>query len=509
MADRHDDEFTDDELREMEAGWHLIHAQRHAEGGTVEHDETDDDEKITKQAARYRIGSELRNCEACRMYVYPRHNTKSDDGTCELVEGAIAPHAICNFYRRKKGRANGGAVDQDQDQDQGDSGFYYYERVPKAGQTLQPVNARPMTGQAAMTALGIPDISSMTPDEQQMFALGAVPMLAAGPEARVAEETIPEAAQAVKQGIRAFHGSPHDFERFDLSRIGSGEGAQAYGHGLYFAENPQVAQTYREAPVRSLSAQVAADELLGKKRGRMYEVAINADPEHFLDLDKPLNEQSEHVKGVLQRGKWAGPSADDTGLEFIKGLAPEHHLQLGKEGIAGLKYLDQVSRWADDMRLGDVAPLTRNYVVFDDKLIDIIKKYGIAGLIAGGAAHFRTPIDGSPQSEFQAGGPVSDKGKVYYERINGVAPPGSFKLPHHAVHALGAGDPLRAGRTVASLFGTSADDPLTIHPDVVRQIGEGDLKAGHRVLQRFVHMLRRPGAQSRVIPQPDGNNGRP
>ena len=33
------------------------------------------------------------------------------------------------------------------------------------------------------------------------------------------------------RGIRAFHGSPHDFDRFDISRIGTGEGAQAYGHG--------------------------------------------------------------------------------------------------------------------------------------------------------------------------------------------------------------------------------------------------------------------------------------
>ena len=39
------------------------------------------------------------------------------------------------------------------------------------------------------------------------------------------------------KGIKAYHGSPHDFDRFDLSKIGTGEGAQAYGHGLYFAEN--------------------------------------------------------------------------------------------------------------------------------------------------------------------------------------------------------------------------------------------------------------------------------
>ena len=37
--------------------------------------------------------------------------------------------------------------------------------------------------------------------------------------------------------ITAYHGSPHSFDQFDLSKIGTGEGAQSYGSGLYFAEN--------------------------------------------------------------------------------------------------------------------------------------------------------------------------------------------------------------------------------------------------------------------------------
>ena len=47
------------------------------------------------------------------------------------------------------------------------------------------------------------------------------------------------------KGIRAYHGSPYDFDRFDMSKIGTGEGAQAYGHGLYFAENQAVAEWSR------------------------------------------------------------------------------------------------------------------------------------------------------------------------------------------------------------------------------------------------------------------------
>lgn len=46
--------------------------------------------------------------------------------------------------------------------------------------------------------------------------------------------------------IKAFHGSPHKFDQFKLDKIGTGEGAQAYGHGLYFAESPGVAKAYQE-----------------------------------------------------------------------------------------------------------------------------------------------------------------------------------------------------------------------------------------------------------------------
>ena len=48
-------------------------------------------------------------------------------------------------------------------------------------------------------------------------------------------------------GMTAYHGSPHLFDAFDLSKIGTGEGAQAYGHGIYLAESPGVAKNYQIA----------------------------------------------------------------------------------------------------------------------------------------------------------------------------------------------------------------------------------------------------------------------
>jgi len=46
--------------------------------------------------------------------------------------------------------------------------------------------------------------------------------------------------------IKAFHGTPHTVDKFSMDKIGTGEGAQAYGHGLYFAESPKVAKQYAD-----------------------------------------------------------------------------------------------------------------------------------------------------------------------------------------------------------------------------------------------------------------------
>lgn len=44
----------------------------------------------------------------------------------------------------------------------------------------------------------------------------------------------------------AWHGSPHTFQSFDLGAIGTGEGAQAHGWGLYFAQDRKIAEGYKE-----------------------------------------------------------------------------------------------------------------------------------------------------------------------------------------------------------------------------------------------------------------------
>lgn len=196
----------------------------------------------------------------------------------------------------------------------------------------------------------------------------------------------------VQTGIRAYHGSPYDFDRFDLSKIGTGEGNQAYGHGGYFADLELLAKRYRDETSRAR----------GVDKGTMYEVNIKADPNDLLDWDKPLSaDASQVIKDAFNHVANSDPILREKFHKAFREQQPgsiyysilSDHAKTGdsaknqlfatnklrEAGIPGVKYLDQGSR--------GVGEGTRNYVVFDDSLIEILRKYGIVGLLGAGAGY--------------------------------------------------------------------------------------------------------------------------
>lgn len=68
----------------------------------------------------------------------------------------------------------------------------------------------------------------------------------AGAQKTVEEGGFSRPSEADSYFRRAYHGTPHRFDKFSLEAIGTGEGAQAYGWGLYFAGNREVADFYRK-----------------------------------------------------------------------------------------------------------------------------------------------------------------------------------------------------------------------------------------------------------------------
>ena len=300
-------------------------------------------------------------------------------------------------------------------------------------------------------------------------------------------------------GGPAFHGTPHKWESGvpDLSKVGTGEGAQAYGHGIYFAENPDVAkgysprdfdaeeimmQKYKEAEAvgdynrmeqwesamlhdtpdeirarsldmdydedyRRVAAEVADELEAIPTTSHLYKVDIpDAEIDRMLDWDKPLSEQPDSIQSIIQNEidpmlygsrrakKLASDPQSGTNMtggklyqrleEYLAGkrtrTAPTQKVvsdYLASKGIPGIKYLDQgsrggaggsavsdaksyVARWlknndgdraaarrdlealakdgneiaADAVELIDKGSdgLTRNFVVFDEELLNRI-----------------------------------------------------------------------------------------------------------------------------------------
>jgi len=104
-------------------------------------------------------------------------------------------------------------------------------------------------------------LGTLTPDTR-MLDVATLPFVGAGAAkaGQVGAKTLgKEVARQVETGTgllgsnvldprqyaTAYHGSPAIFDKFDINKLGSGEGAQVYGHGMYFAENPKVAKEYQ------------------------------------------------------------------------------------------------------------------------------------------------------------------------------------------------------------------------------------------------------------------------
>jgi hypothetical protein len=249
--------------------------------------------------------------------------------------------------------------------------------------------------------------------------------------------------------IKAYHGSPYQFEQFDIEKIGTGEGAQAYGYGLYFAESEDVARGYKEAltnprievdgkpadliytadirerfsdlydEVGDEISQERLDIILSnmsqantesdlenvlssfrreerqlfenyirprsefvEPEGALYEVQIQTGQDELINWDRPVREQPPRIRDALL--KLEGVDENTKGEFAYYRLAPQ---ATGKEaqkqatdrarelGIKGIKYADGFSRKTEGG--------TSNFVIFDSRIIDISKQYGISIPLAG------------------------------------------------------------------------------------------------------------------------------
>ena len=199
-------------------------------------------------------------------------------------------------------------------------------------------------------------------------------------------------------GITTWHGSPHIFQKFDMSKLGTGEGAQAYGSGMYTAVNPLVAKGYQESlagkafslkpeterlgidlPIsargefmRQAQAKLPPEKLAKnlqnaniesrdlpvdkltelfktyqeKSGGNMYKVDLpDTHIRRMLDWDAPIKEQPIVVRNLA---KSLGIDMNDLGGDLLAKVGKDEagRKVMQDAGIRGVKYLDERSRFS-------------------------------------------------------------------------------------------------------------------------------------------------------------------
>ena len=251
-------------------------------------------------------------------------------------------------------------------------------------------------------------------------------------------------AKPVMQELIVAHGTPHRFPptennplgEFDASKIGTGEGAQAYGHGIYLAESPDVAEGYKktlaykafdlapeaekrgikmsagargeflrqvqnDAPPEVLArrlqnANISAREIpldkltdmfdAYKKQGggSLYTVDLPDEKiAQMLDWDKPISKQTPEVANALRNMlKKAKKSFEGIDTESDPMAGQVHHLYSQHRGgnaaavAAELQSLGIPGIKYLDAGSRDVGKGTRNFVVFpgEEKHLKILER---------------------------------------------------------------------------------------------------------------------------------------
>lgn len=173
---------------------------------------------------------------------------------------------------------------------------------------------------------------------QEMYDRYSLTVAAQGSQGAVLDQT-------------AYHGTPHTgITQFSTDNIGTGEGNQAQGWGLYFTSREEVANWYR-------------DKLSTDGKGQTYTVDIPEDAD-LLDWDATLAEQPEKVRKALYASGYTQDADEMTGKELYQDTSDAEgndraaSLLLLSLGVKGIKYQGGTGG-------ANISGKVPNFVIFD------------------------------------------------------------------------------------------------------------------------------------------------
>lgn len=159
-------------------------------------------------------------------------------------------------------------------------------------------------------------------------------------------------------GVMTYHGTPHKFDRYDLSKLGTGEGAQVYGEGMYFAEQPEVASVYRKA-LSQTEMRDASGNVLWKAEPGPPQLAPGGIPDHIagraleyahdVQSSAPYQLAAQTVREDMRNSKTWAPQHYQAALDRLaewkqKGVAPSPSGALYKQDLPD-EMLPRMLQW--------------------------------------------------------------------------------------------------------------------------------------------------------------------
>ena len=170
-----------------------------------------------------------------------------------------------------------------------------------------------------------------------------------------------------------WHGSPYEFDKFSADAREVGFRGDAFGKGAYAAEDVDVAKYFTEHGGGGTGDKGYLYNLRLAYPGEK-EAKTPLGAEHFIDWDKPFEQQSQFVRDkITNLDEYDWLQTVNNALENNEGRylydaarsdfgsKKEASDALAKAGIPGMRYKEPGKD-------------SYNYVVFDDKLIDIVSR---------------------------------------------------------------------------------------------------------------------------------------
>lgn len=135
---------------------------------------------------------------------------------------------------------------------------------------------------------------------------------------RTLKEKLAQFGYDMSQFLSVWHGSPYDFDKFSTEKIGTGEGAQAFGWGLYFTDLESIAKNYADK-LTEHSVYVNGKEISGLRGTPLYDVSLFIFGQNNISKEQSKENAIANLKQAIRDNRVDYNDAQKA-IKYLEGL---------------------------------------------------------------------------------------------------------------------------------------------------------------------------------------------